>query len=108
MIIIDTHFIKCYYNFEDVEMQGNDIFKTTKNERANCMAEFIGNLGTRRLHSVTFADGRCKLNSIKPENKVEFDTLEEGYNYPATDRRVLIPCAICIPKYQESIPEKNG
>ena len=72
------------------------------------MAEFIGNIGSKRLHSVKFADGRCKLGSIKQENKVGFDTLEEGLNYPAPDRRVLIPCAICIPKYQKSISKKGG
>lgn len=71
------------------------------------MAEFVGNIGTKRLHSVRFADGRCKLNSIKPENKVEFDTLEEGFHYPSPERRVLIPCAVCIPKYQDFILEKK-
>lgn len=72
------------------------------------MAEFIGNTGSRRLHSVRFADGRCKLDSIKPENKVEFDTLEEGLHYPSPDRRILTPCGICIPKYQNSISDKKG
>lgn len=72
------------------------------------MAEFVGNIGTKRLHSVRFADGRCKLNSIKPENKVEFDTLEEGFHYPSPERKILIPCAICIPKYEQSISKKEG
>lgn len=71
------------------------------------MAEFVGNIGTKRLHSVRFADGRCKLNSIKPENKVGFDTLEEGFHYPSPERRVLIPCAVCIPKYQNFILERK-
>lgn len=71
------------------------------------MAEFLGNIGGRKLHSVKFADGRCKLNSIKQESIIEFDTLEEGLNYPTPDRRVLTPCAICIPKYQKSISAKE-
>lgn len=108
VIIIDTHFIKCYYCFENVEYVKSDIFKTTKGEGANCMPEFIGNIGTHKLHSVRFADGRCKLDSMKPENKVEFDTLEEGLNFPNTDRKALFPCAICIPKYEQSISKKEG
>lgn len=72
------------------------------------MAEFVGNIGTHKLHSVRFADGRCKLDSMKPENKVEFDTLEEGFNYPSPERKVLIPCAISIPKYEKSISKKEG
>lgn len=107
VIIIDTHFLKCYYGLEDVEYERNDIFKTTKGEGANCMPEFIGNIGTHKLHSVRFADGRCKLDIMKPENKVEFDTLEEGLNYPSTDRKALIPCAVCIPKYQSFILERK-
>lgn len=61
---------------------------------------FIGNIGGKKLHSAEFADGRCKLNSIKPENRVEFETLEEGLNYPSEERRILAPCNFCIPKYR--------
>lgn len=82
--------------------------KLQKEEGANCMPEFIGNIGTHKLHSVRFADGRCKLDSMKPENKVAFETLEEGLSYPSTDRKALIPCAVCIPKYQNSILEKKA
>lgn len=64
---------------------------------------FVGNLGTRKLHSVAYADGRCKINEIKEENRVPFATYEEGMNYPSSDRKIFTPCAICIPKYKESI-----
>ena len=64
---------------------------------------FVGNLGTKKLHSITYADGRCKINSIKEENKICFTTYEEGMNYPSFDRKIFAPCAICISKYKESI-----
>lgn len=64
---------------------------------------FVGNLGTRKLHSVAYADGRCKINAIKEENSVSFATYEEGMNYPSSDRKIFAPCAICIPKYKASI-----
>ena len=32
VIIIDTHFLKCYYGFGNVETRKNDILKTTKGE----------------------------------------------------------------------------
>lgn len=51
-------------------------------------ANFIGNIGARKLHSVVFADGRCKLDKIKPENRVEFSALEDGLNYPGNGRRI--------------------
>ena len=64
---------------------------------------FVGNLGTKKLHSIAHADGRCKLAKIKEENKIGFITLEEGLNYPSLDRRIFAPCNICIPKYKESL-----
>ena len=64
---------------------------------------FVGNLGTRKLHSVAYADGRCKIDTIKEENRVPFATYEEGMNYPSSDRRIFAACAICIPKYKASI-----
>ena len=64
---------------------------------------FIGNLGSKKLHSIAHADGRCKINAIKEENKVCFITYEEGMNYPSIDRKIFAPCAICIPKYKASI-----
>lgn len=72
------------------------------------MAEFVGNVGNRKLHSIRFSDGRCKLKNIKPENKVEFDTLEDGLHYPSAERSILIPCAICIPKYKSSVLKQKG
>lgn len=64
---------------------------------------FVGNLGTKKLHSIAYADGRCKINSIKEENKICFATYEEGMNYPSLGRKIFAPCAICISKYKESI-----
>lgn len=64
---------------------------------------FVGNLGTKRLHCEEYADGRCKLDKIKAENRVVFHTLAEGLAYPGPDRRIFAPCGICIPKYNASI-----
>ena len=68
--------------------------------------QFLANLATRKLHSIEHADGRCKLNCIKEENKKYFITLEEGLNYPDADNRVLAQCAICISKYKEARNKK--
>lgn len=35
VIIVDTHFVKCYYGFEDVEYIRNDIFKALLERRKN-------------------------------------------------------------------------
>lgn len=70
-------------------------------------ANFVGNLGTKKLHSIAHADGRCKLERIKEENKISFITLEEGLNYPSVDRRIFAPCNICITKYRETITNKK-
>ena len=64
---------------------------------------FGGNLGKKKLHSIAYAAGSCKINSLKEENKICFVTYEEGMNYPSLDRKIFAPCAICISKYKESI-----
>lgn len=69
---------------------------------------FVGNIGTKKIHSVAFADGRCRLNTMKAENRVEFESLEAGLNYPSKDRRIFAPCAICITKYEKYIEKKDG
>lgn len=69
---------------------------------------FLGNLGTRKLHSIDFADGRCKINQIKEENKMLFLTLEEGMAYPDVENRVFAPCGVCIRKYRQSKETGKG
>lgn len=68
---------------------------------------FIGNRGTKKLHSVDYRDGRCKLDQIKEENKITFVTLEEGLNYPDPQTAILTECSFCIPRYRAAIKRKK-
>lgn len=69
---------------------------------------FLGNIGTKKIHYVPCADGRCKLSDIKEENKVFFATLQEGLDYPSPERRILAPCGICIKKYRKRGEDEKG
>ena len=63
---------------------------------------FLGNLGAKTLHALDYCDGRCKISSIKEENKKFFCTFEDGYNFPSPDNRLFSLCGICIPKYKKA------
>lgn len=61
---------------------------------------FLGNLGSKKLHALDYADGRCKIGMIKKENQVLFDSLEEGLVFPNATDPAFAKCGICIPKYE--------
>ena len=67
---------------------------------------FLGNIGNKKLHALDYTDGRCKIDGIKEENRVLFDSLEEGLAFPSKEEPALRKCGICIKKYEEA--KKRG
>ncbi len=57
---------------------------------------YVLNINSKRIHDTTAADGRCKLNSMRPEYKKYFDTLEEALAFPSAENRLAKPCQFCI------------
>jgi len=64
--------------------------------------KFIGNIGTKTLHAVDFADGRCRIEQIRAERKIEFFTLEEALSYPEGSSPIFHECGICFPKMRKA------
>lgn len=58
--------------------------------------KFIGNISTRKLHILQYADGRCKINAMRKENKKEFNSLEEAMSYPDKENPIFTKCGICF------------
>ena len=65
-------------------------------------AKFVGNTGTKALHVVAYADGRCRIDKIRAERKVEFDTLEEAMRYPEGESPIFHECGVCFPKMRDA------
>ena len=61
-------------------------------------AKFVGNTGTKTLHVVKYADGRCRIDKMRAERKVEFDTLEEARKYPEGESPIFHECGVCFRK----------
>lgn len=60
--------------------------------------KFIGNIGTKTLHAVGYTDGRCRIDQIRAERRIEFQTLEDALNYPNRENPIFHKCGICFPK----------
>lgn len=65
-------------------------------------ARFVGNIGTKTLHALGYADGRCRINQIRAERKVEFATLEEALSYPKGQSPIFHECGVCFPKMRSA------
>ena len=63
--------------------------------------KFIGNIGTKTLHVVKYKDGRCRIDQIRAERKIEFDTLEEALRYPEGGSPIFHECGVCFPKMRK-------
>lgn len=64
--------------------------------------KFIGNIGTKTLHVREYVDGRCRINQIRAERKVEFDTLEEALRYPEGGSPIFHECGVCFRKMRDA------
>ena len=60
--------------------------------------EFLGNTGTKTLHALRYTDGRCHIDKIRTEQKVEFETLEEAMRYPEGEAPIFHECGNCFKK----------
>lgn len=65
-------------------------------------AKFVGNTGTKKLHVLAYIDGRCHINQIRTEQRVEFDTLEEAVKYPEGESPIFHECGVCFPKMRKA------
>ncbi len=57
---------------------------------------FIGNISTKKLHIKQYADGRCKIDLMRKENKKEFDSLDVAMSYPDEENPIFSICGVCI------------
>ena len=48
-------------------------------QEGNC---FILNTNSKKIHDAQRADGRCRLDLMKPECKVPFDRIEDALAWP--------------------------
>ena len=65
-------------------------------------AKFVGNIGTKALHIIEYTDGRCKIDKIRAERKIEFDTLEEAMRYPEGESPIFHECGVCFHKMRDA------
>ena len=66
---------------------------------------FVGNRSSKRLHIQELADGRCKMNLMREEYRIDFDNLDQALSYPEGKPPIFHRCAFCFSKYNESIGE---
>lgn len=64
-------------------------------------AKFLGNTHTKKLHVLAYTDGRCHIDQIRLEQKVEFDDLEDALKYPGGETPIFHECGVCFPKMRK-------
>ena len=69
--------------------------------------KFIGNIKNKTLHILAYTDGRCHINQIREEQKIEFETLEEAMKYPNEESPIFHECGVCFRKMREVTKSKN-
>jgi len=60
--------------------------------------QYLLNINSGTIHDCMKADGRCKIKSIRQENKKYFDALEEAMEYPDKENRIGKKCSFCFDK----------
>lgn len=64
--------------------------------------KFILNSNAKRLHSMEYADGRCKLKEIDEVHARYFYTPEEALTFPGLGKSKVKECSFCMPKYRKA------
>ncbi len=59
---------------------------------------YVLNVNSKTVHDTRNCDGRCRLNLMREENKIYFDTLEEALSYLKTEKCIVKKCSFCIEK----------
>lgn len=57
---------------------------------------YLLNTNSKKIHDIKSGDGRCKIQSMREEYKVYFDTLEEALEYPSKENPIAQKCSFCI------------
>lgn len=57
---------------------------------------YLVNTNSKKIHLANSTDGRCKIESMRDEYKVYFDTLEEAMAYPSKERPLAKKCSFCL------------
>ena len=64
--------------------------------------KFVLNTNTKKLHSLEYADGRCKVNECDKVRTRYFFTPEEALAFPGIGRSGIKECRICMPRYRRA------
>jgi len=56
------------------------------------MKKYLLNTNSKRIHLANSKDGRCRINLMREEHKVYFETLQEAKNYPTKDTPLAKGC----------------
>lgn len=54
------------------------------------------NTNSKKIHFAISQDQRCKINSMRDEYKVYFDTLDEALAYPNKEKPLAKKCSFCF------------
>lgn len=68
--------------------------------------KFILNSNAKRIHSLEYADGRCKLKEIDEVHARFFYTPEEALAFPGVGRSRIKECSFCMTKYWKAQEKK--
>ena len=60
------------------------------------MANYLLNVNSKKIHLANSQDGRCRLDTMREEYKVYFDTLEEALKYPSAEKPLAKKCSFCL------------
>lgn len=63
---------------------------------ANCKKQYLLNTNSKKVHDTKRADKRCKLDLMKPECKVYFETLEAALSWPNAETPLAKKCRFCL------------
>ena len=56
------------------------------------------NTNSKKIHMANSQDGRCKIQSMREEYKIYFDTLDEALEYPSAKKPLAKKCSFCLEK----------
>ena len=60
------------------------------------IGRYLLNTNSQKIHDTEKADGRCRINKMRPEFIVYFNTLEEAKAYPNINNPMAKTCRFCI------------
>ena len=59
---------------------------------------YLLNVNSRTIHNADSRDGRCRLNLLKDENKMQFPSFEEAMHCLPGGNKPTKPCVFCLGK----------